>query len=135
MKTSLRKASPTLLASALVAALLSAVAPVAVAAEAPEKPEAVLDLRQLQQPPKAVKQVPPVYPYELKKKRIQGEALIMFIVDHSGTVRDVTVKRCTHPDMGAAAAEAVSQWVFEPGIKDGKAVHTRMMVPIRFNLH
>jgi TonB family protein len=96
----------------------------------------VFDLKQLDQAPAPEgPRARPVYPFELKKKRIEGEAIIKFIVDTDGATRNIEISQASHPAFGKAAADAVSQWRFTPGIKNGQPVNTRLQIPISFNLN
>jgi protein TonB len=92
------------------------------------------DLAQLDQKPTAQTQTKPKYPGELRKQRITGNAVVGFVVDVEGSVRDAKVVKATHPEFGAAAVEAVSQWEFQPGMKAGQTVKTRLQVPVVFAL-
>jgi periplasmic protein TonB len=75
-----------------------------------------------------------LYPFELKRAGIEGEAVIEFVVDVSGSVRDIRIVSASRPAFGQAAAEAVAKWRYKPGIKDGRPVNTRMRIPMSFNL-
>ena len=57
-----------------------------------------------------------------------------FIVDRDGSVRDVKTVSASHPGFEKAATEALEKWKFEPGQKDGKAVKTRLQIPIIFEI-
>ena len=76
----------------------------------------------------------PVYPPELKDKRVEGEVHLVFTVLEDGSVADVRIRRMNSPAFAEAAAEAVKQWKFEPGIKDGRPVRTRVRLPMSFGL-
>lgn len=95
----------------------------------------VFNLADLDQQPavRGVRQAP-VYPFEMKRNGINGEVVLQFIVDMNGTVRDVEVIRSTHREFEKPAMDAVYKWRFRPGRKGGKAVNTRMQVPINFTL-
>jgi TonB family protein len=84
--------------------------------------------------PKSTKAFPE-YPHALKKAGVAGQAIISFVVDVSGSTRDVEIVSATHPAFGRAAADAVAKWKFKPGVKDGRPVNTRMQVPVGFNLN
>ncbi len=84
--------------------------------------------------PKPIKRVSPVYPPELKAKRVEGEVRLVFIVQEDGSVEDVRVSRMTSPAFVEAAIEAVKQWKFEPGMIDGRPVKTRVHLPLSFSL-
>ena len=93
------------------------------------------DISKLDQIPRARVQVPPIYPVEQRTKKITGEAVVDFIVDTQGDVRNAFVMRNTQPPFGEAAVEAVAQWKFQPGVKNGRVVNTHMQVPIVFTLN
>jgi protein TonB len=92
------------------------------------------ELSQLDQIPVARYQAKPVYPFELSRAGVTGEATVGFIVDSAGNVRNAYTVKSTHVEFGAAAVEAVNKWKFKPGQKGGVPVNTRMQAPIVFAL-
>lgn len=56
----------------------------------------IFDLRDLDRTPKAVFQVEPQYPYELKQAKIKGWILIEWIITESGSVRGARVIQSSH---------------------------------------
>ena len=94
----------------------------------------VIEFSTLDQKPVPRSQARPIYPAELRSKNITGEAVVEFVVDSQGNVRDATALRHTHPAFGEAAVASVMQWKFQPGKKGGRAVTTRLQVPIVFSL-
>jgi len=127
-----------LLAAALLLALGGAAGTVACGAtdEAAAMPstDPVYNLSQLDQIPVARYEAKPVYPSALKQAGVTGEAIVGFIVDSAGNVSNASAVKSTHAEFAAAAVEAVAKWKFSPGQKGGKAVNTRMLVPIMFAL-
>jgi len=95
----------------------------------------IFDLSQLDQIPVARVQQQPIYPYEMRRAGITGEVNIGFIVDSNGDVRDAYVISSTHREFEQPAVQAVSKWKFRPGRKGGRAVPTRMSVPIVFSFN
>ncbi len=85
-------------------------------------------------PPKVIKQTKPVYPWAMRANGMRGEVFISFVVDIEGGVRQVGVLRSNNPYFDEAAIEAVRQWRFEPGKKNGRVVNARMQVPIIFSI-
>ncbi len=85
-------------------------------------------------PPVPVWRAKPVFPMILRMLDREGEALVSFIVDTEGRVVEAKAENADEPEFGAAAVAAVSQWRFAPGRKDGRAVNTRMQVPIVFSI-
>lgn len=104
--------------------------PDAVAA-APVGP-AIIPVDQLDRAPMVRYQESPVYPADLRRRGIGGEVLVDFIIDDRGIVRSPRAISAPHQALGEAAENAVGQWTFFPGIKDGRAVATRLQVPIEF---
>ena len=92
-------------------------------------------LEDVDTPPKPVgKWAEPVYPFELKRKGVTGEAVIVFMVTTDGKTKQIQVERASHHGFADAAMVAVKQWRFRPAIKDGKPVNCLMLMPIAFNL-
>ena len=92
------------------------------------------DLKQLDRIPQARQQDRPAYPLELRSQGIAGEVVVGFVVDTEGHVRGAEVLRSSQSGFEAPAIDAVSRWTFRPGMKDGRAVNTRMSVPIVFRV-
>lgn len=74
------------------------------------------------------------YPFELRRAGITGEAIVTFFVGADGEVKNPVVTRSSHPGFEAAALASVEKWKFDPGMKSGRVVNTRMSVPIVFTL-
>lgn len=94
----------------------------------------IIDRGLLDDQPVARYQAQPVYPFEMRRSAITGEVMVSFIVDSTGSVRDAYAIRSTQREFEAAAVQAVAKWKFRPGRKDGRAVNTRMQVPIVFSI-
>ena len=85
--------------------------------------------------PVPVKRNGPHYPAEMRRHGIAGEAIVAFIIDTNGHVRDAYAVEATNAAFASAALEAVNSWEFTPAFVAGKPVNTRMQVPIRFTLN
>jgi len=92
------------------------------------------DLSQLDQPPVAVFEARPEYPYDLRRDGITGWVNVDFIVDSKGSVRNAVAAYSTNHGFDEAACRAVVKWKFRPGRKDGHPVYVHMQVPIIFRL-
>lgn len=103
-------------------------------ATAPHPPAPTVDLSKLDQMPQARIRVAPIYPLELKKQGATGQVVVEFIIDPEGNVVNPVVVRSTHPDFEVSALSAILQWKFTPGIKDGRAVNTRLQQQISFDM-
>lgn len=79
-------------------------------------------------------QMQPAYPEALRRRTMEGSALVEFIVDTKGHVHNPVCLEATHPDFGWAACNGVLKWRFRPGRKSGHAVNTRLRQLILFTL-
>ncbi len=84
--------------------------------------------------PRPLKLVRPIYPAGLRMSGQTGEVLISFIVSVEGRVRRAEVVRSSNPGFDEPALDALMQWTFQPGMRNGIPVNTRMQVPIVFSL-
>lgn len=94
--------------------------------------ESAFSLTEIDQKPRALYQASPLYPSELRSKKLEGVAAILFVVDATGKVTNARVDKATHPAFERPALEAVRQWKFEPALKAGQRVGCKMRVSIRF---
>ena len=92
------------------------------------------DVSELDRAPQAVTRTPPVYPYAMRRDRVSGSVTLVFVIDEDGRVREPRVEESTHREFERPALEAVRQWRFEPGIRDGEPVPTLVRTPIDFTL-
>ncbi len=92
------------------------------------------EVSELDRAPRAISRTPPVYPYSLRRERITGTVTVLFVIDEEGRVRDPRVDESTHREFERHALDAVRQWRFEPGVKDGRPVPTLVRTPIEFTL-
>ena len=97
-----------------------------------EKLDEAFSLSEIDQGPRVVYQVGGNYPGELRGKKVEGVATVIFIVDSSGRVQNPRIEKSAHPALEKPALEAVRQWKFEPGVKGGQRVACRMRVGVRF---
>ncbi|HWA11370.1 MAG TPA: TonB family protein [Opitutaceae bacterium] len=103
------------------------------AASAAADAATIYDISQVDQVPVATASVKPVYPFELRRAGVTGQAVVGFVVDASGQVQDVRGVSATHPEFEAAAVDAIKKWKFNAGQKAGIPVGVRVQVPIVFN--
>jgi TonB family protein len=86
--------------------------------------------------PSVIREVRPNYTEEAKQARIEGTVLLGCVVGSNGIPRDIMVTRTLDAVLGLdqAAIEALEQWRFKPGTKDGKAVDVQVDVEMTFTL-
>jgi protein TonB len=85
-------------------------------------------------PPIPIFRVEPEFTDAARKAKYQGTVEITIIVDADGNVRDARVAKAAGLGLDERALEAVKQWKFKPGMKDGKAVPVYAQVDVTFRL-
>jgi protein TonB len=93
----------------------------------------IASLADLDQRPRPIFQAAPNYPAELRKRNLEGSVQVVFLVDRDGKVISPKVEKSTNPSFDRPAIEAVRQWKFEPGTRNGEKVAFKMRVPITFS--
>jgi protein TonB len=93
----------------------------------------IFSLAELDQRPRVIFQRMPSYPQELRRSRRNGTVYIVFLVNQQGRVVNAKVEKSSDPAFEQPALEAVRQWKFEPGTRNGEKVQFKMRVPITFN--
>jgi len=83
--------------------------------------------------PKIIKQVDPVYPEIARQASVEGVVIIEATTDIYGRVRGIKILRSI-PLLDQAAIDAVTQWVYEPIIIDGRPRGVVFTVTVRFQL-
>ena len=92
------------------------------------------DVGELEKRPEPIAQVPPAYPAELRKAKVEGVVTVVFLLNEVGRVEAPKVETSTRPEFEKPALEAIRKWRFRPGMKDGEAVRTYIRVPMRFRV-
>ena len=98
-----------------------------------EEMDRIFSLQELDQRPRPIFRRKPVYPANKRRSGATGTVEIIFIVDEQGRVVQPKVHGSTDPVFEQAALDAVRQWRFEPGTRQGEKVQFKMKVPITFN--
>jgi len=78
--------------------------------------------------------VEPEFSEEARKAKFQGTVLLGIEVDTSGHARNLRVLRGLGLGLDEKAMEAVSRWLFRPGVEDGRPVVTSATVEVNFRL-
>ncbi|MDO8349125.1 MAG: energy transducer TonB [Planctomycetota bacterium] len=89
-------------------------------------------LAEIDQQPRANYQGSPVYPQELRGRKLEGVVSVIFVVDASGKVLDPRAEKSSHAAFEKPAVEAVKRWKFDPAVKSGRRVACKMRVSVRF---
>lgn len=96
--------------------------------------EMVFSMEDLDQKPVPIAQIAPQHPRDLLKAKVEGQVVLLFIVDEQGKVEDPRVETSSRPEFEKPAMDAVRKWKFKPGTKEGAPVKTYIRQPIRFSI-
>ena len=82
-----------------------------------------------------LKSVQPAYPMKAQGRKLEGWVDVEFTVSEAGKVKDVAVRAASSPGIFEdAAVKAVSQWRYQPILRDARPVPVRTQIRVRFAL-
>jgi TonB family protein len=82
-----------------------------------------------------LKSAQPVYPARALANKLEGWVDVEFTVTEAGKVKDVAVRTASTPGVFEdAAVKAVSQWRYQPILRDARPVAVRTQIRIRFTV-
>lgn len=84
--------------------------------------------------PELIHKVEPEYSEEARKAKFQGVVVLYIVVDQNGNAVTPRVMKSLGLGLDEKAMEAVRQWKFKPGYKDGKPVAVAATVEVNFRL-
>ena len=85
--------------------------------------------------PKIISRVEPEFSEEARKNKWQGVVILRLVIGTDGKPHDITVQRSLGMGLDEKAIEAVQQWRFEPGTKDGQPVPVEVSMEVSFRLY
>lgn len=84
-------------------------------------------------PPQRIRRVAPEYPHFARINNIEGTVIIAATIDTEGKVTYPRVTKSL-PVLNQAALDAVQQWTFKPGTRDGQPVPVDVTLTVEFLL-
>ena len=84
--------------------------------------------------PKPIVRVPPIYPDSARQAGVSGMVVLKALVCACGEVSDIVVVNSV-PMLDQASIDAIRQWFFIPATNGGEPVATWVTIPVRFSLH
>jgi TonB family protein len=81
-----------------------------------------------------VHQEQPVYPEDLLNKRVEGFAVVAFLVELDGRISQCQVVEASDVAFGEAARTAIAQWQFSPPQFGGTPGRIAMSFPVEFTV-
>jgi protein TonB len=98
------------------------------------KPEKVYDPGGDVKPPKLIHYVEPAFSDDSTEAFVEGTVRILTVVTRDGIPTDLHVTSGLNAQEDRTALDAVKQWRFQPGTKDGHPVNVRVTVEVDFHL-
>ncbi len=95
----------------------------------------VFEIGDLDEPPRPLARLKPIYPPQARMRKIEGNVVVEFVVAADGAPRQIEVVSSRPGDVFTEAAiRAIRRWRFTPGKKGGRAVATRVRQKVNFQL-
>jgi TonB family protein len=85
--------------------------------------------------PKILYRIEPEFSEEARKNKWQGVVILRVIIGTDGKAHEINVQRSLGMGLDEKAVEAVKQWRFEPGHKDGQPVPVEVSFEVSFHLY
>lgn len=85
-------------------------------------------------PPRPVKTKAPEYPHDLRSQGVAGIVVVVVVIDESGKVLACEVTKASNEQFKDPALTAMRAWVFEPAKVAGKAVRSKVSIPLKFEV-
>ena len=106
-----------------------------VPAPTPEpKPSTAQPRQDVVVPPVRTRTVEPVYPAIARASGMEGDVVVQAVVQPDGRVTDVKVVRSANELLNTAAIQAVRQYVYQPGLRNGVAEAFQVEITVKFSL-
>ncbi len=97
--------------------------------------EFVFDAADLDQPPRVVARIPPVYPFRARQREIEGHVRVRFLVSPEGQASRVSILEAVPEGLfEESVLQIIPSWRFSPGLIDGQPVTAWMATTVRFEL-
>jgi periplasmic protein TonB len=78
---------------------------------------------------------PPRYPPQALRRREEGEVILRVLVGTDGKPVQIEIEKSSRSRLlDRAAIDAVQEWLFNPGVRNGQPVQGWVLVPISFRL-
>ena len=76
------------------------------------------------------------YPKKAKKKDIQGQVYVSFVVEKDGSINEIAIKKGVHELLDQEAMRIVQNMpAWSPGNQNGKPIRVQFVLPIIFKLN
>jgi TonB family protein len=84
--------------------------------------------------PSVLHKVEPEYSEEARIARLQGTVVVQVVIGTDGVAGDARILRGLGLGLDEQAIEAIGQWQFKPGVKDGQPVPVAATIEVNWHL-
>jgi TonB family protein len=84
--------------------------------------------------PKLLYKLEPSYSAEARAAKVQGTVVLSVVIGTGGRASDVQLRKGVGYGLDEQALDAITQWIFKPGTRDGMAVPVQAMIEVNFRL-
>ena len=84
--------------------------------------------------PSLLHKVEPEYTEEARMARVQGMVIVQVVVGTDGLAHDARIVKGLGLGLDGQTLEAISQWQFKPGVKDGQPVKVAATIEVNWRL-
>jgi TonB family protein len=84
--------------------------------------------------PELIRKVEPLYTEEARSAKFQGVVVLSVVIESDGVPDNIQVVKSLGLGLDQKAIEAVQQWQFKPGTKNGAAVPVMATIEVNFRL-
>jgi TonB family protein len=84
--------------------------------------------------PAPLTKIDPVYTEQARVAQLQGTVLVSVEIGTDGLAHNTQVVRGLGLGLDEKAVEAIQQWIFKPGMKDGQPVPVMASIEVNFRL-
>ena len=123
-----------LAAAAVSLAVVAVVGTVAAAPQTQAPDETIYKVGNGITAPKLLSRIDPQYTPEAKADKVAGTVTLLVVIGTNGAARDIAVEQGIGSGLDEKAVEAIQQWRFQPGMKDGHPVSVRATIEVNFKL-
>jgi periplasmic protein TonB len=90
------------------------------------------EVADLDQPPKAIYQPQPDYPYSMQRAGIEGVVQLVMKIGTDGRPLELTANCPEHPQLEKLTLDVARRWRFEPGTVNGRQIQYWIRMPVVF---
>jgi TonB family protein len=76
----------------------------------------------------------PSYSFEARAVKVQGTVLLSVVIGTDGTAYDIQLRKGLGCGLDEEALDAITQWTFKPGMRDGVPVPVQASIEVNFRL-